>query len=351
MRIGLVNLVDSQVLQALRVLPSQPQTSAFANLYDHIGSILDARPELLVVGTDDSDRDLAGALRLLRGLLPTVPVVVVAPLVREVEFAPICRRSATHLLLTPLRPGALANALELALSDSDRPAPEVFLDLARGFADEVNNPLMFLVGHLQLMMADLVAEDDGGQRDKIRAALDGADRIGNIVEHIRLLARAAEGPVAQQSTDLKAVFRAALDGQEHTEDLPAVVEEPANAEFQATADADLMQEALERFARVGIALQELGCRVHFVWTQMQGGLRLRMQVFGAELANWRLPHSYEPYYLNRLSGDSSHGLSLFLVQTTVHGHGGQATARRMPDGSLALDLQMPTSPPEDVLPG
>ena len=34
-------------------------------------------------------------------------------------------------------------------------------------------------------------------------------------------------------------------------------------------------------------------------------------------------------------------ISLFLVQTTVHAHGGQATARRLPDGSLALDLVLP----------
>ena len=351
MRIGLVNLEDAQVLQALRSLPVHPRTQSFANLYDDIGSIVEAQPDVLLVGTDHTDRDLAGALRLLRGLLPKVPVVVVAPMVREVEFAPICQRSGTHLLLTPLRPGALASALEQALGDSDRPAPEVFLDLARGFADEVNNPLMFLVGHLQLMLVDLVAEDDEDQRDKIRAALDGAERIGNIVEQIRQLARAAEGPVQQLPIDLAAMFGEALARQEHSGDRPAIVEEPPNAEFQVSGDADLLREALERFARVGLGLQDLGCQVHFLLTQMQGGIRLRMQVFGAKLANWRLPHTYEPYYLNRLSGDSSHGLSLFFAQTTVHGHGGQATARRMPDGSVVLDLQLPSLTPDEPTAG
>lgn len=349
MRIGLVNLVDGQVLQALRSLPGRPRTQAFADLYGEIGSIVEAAPEVLLVGTDDADRDLGGALRLLRGLLPDVPVVVVAPIAREVEVAPMCRRSGSHLLLTPLRPGALASALELALSASDRPAPEVFLDLARGFADEVNNPLMFLLGHLQLMLVDLVAEDDADQRDKIQAALNGAERISKIVEQIRQLARAAEGPAEQQPIDLEAVFGEVLRRQEHSGDLPAVVEEPPSADFQVLGDADLLREALEHFARVGLGLQDLGCQVHFAFTLVQSGVRLRMQVFGAKLANWRLPHSYEPYYLNRISGDSSHGLSLFFVQTTVHGHDGQATARRMPDGSVVLDLQLPSPPPAEPL--
>jgi hypothetical protein len=32
------------------------------------------------------------------------------------------------------------------------------------------------------------------------------------------------------------------------------------------------------------------------------------------------------------------------VQTAVHAHGGQATARRLPDGSLAVDLLLPLQP-------
>jgi len=341
MRIGLVSLDDPQVLQHLRALPSQPRISTFGDLYGHVGAILDERPELLLVGTDDCDRDLAGALRLLRGLLPDLPVVIVVPTAREVEYAPTCRRAGAHLLLIPLRPGALANALEQALTGSDRPSPQLFLDLARGFADEINNPLLFLIGHLQLMLTDTGAETESDQRQQIQAALDGADRIQATVERIRLLSRAADGPRDQRPIDLGAEFRNALRRQQPGRELSNLVHEPSTATFQATGDVELLSQALELFAQVGGALQDIGCQVHFVLTDVNGGVRLRMQVLGAELANWRLPSSYEPYYLNRLLGDSSHGLSLFLVQTTVHGHGGQATARRMPDGSLALDLQLP----------
>ena len=82
--------------------------------------------------------------------------------------------------------------------------------------------------------------------------------------------------------------------------------------------------------------------MHFVLSRLQAAVRLRLQITGAGLEDWRLPRTFEPYYLNRLLRGSSQGLSLFLVQTAVHGHRGQATARRLPDASLALDLSLPT---------
>jgi hypothetical protein len=36
-----------------------------------------------------------------------------------------------------------------------------------------------------------------------------------------------------------------------------------------------------------------------------------------------------------------HGLCLFLAQTIVLGHRGQATARRLGDGSLQVDFVLP----------
>ena len=43
----------------------------------------------------------------------------------------------------------------------------------------------------------------------------------------------------------------------------------------------------------------------------------------------------------RLVRGQSHGLGLFLAQTVVHGHRGQATARRHRDGTLQLDFLLP----------
>jgi hypothetical protein len=105
-----------------------------------------------------------------------------------------------------------------------------------------------------------------------------------------------------------------------------------------------LDESLEVLTRVAAELHSVGCQVHFQLARLEGALRLRMALRGPGLEDWRLPRTFEPYYLNRLLRGSSQGLSLFVVQTAVHAHGGQATARRLPDGSLAVDLLLPLQP-------
>lgn len=343
-RIGIAGLDDRGLQDALRELPSRPETRRFASLYDETERLVADRPDVLFVdaGAGDEAADLPGALRLLRALVPGLPVVVIAPAAREVEVQPLCRRAGAHLLLAPFRRGAVAAVLEQALTGSDRPRDEVFHDLARGFADEINNPLLFLSGHLQLLQTRLDTADKD-RRDQVEAALLGAARIQATVERVRFLSRAASGPRNSEAVDLHAGLLAALGRGPDRRAAPAVLREPENARFLVTGDRELLEPALELFAQVAAGLHELGCHVHFVLTRVAAGIRLRLRSSGQGMADWRLPQTYEPYYLNRLLPGSGHGLSLFLVQTTVHAHHGQATARRLPDGALALDLLFPAA--------
>ena len=59
------------------------------------------------------------------------------------------------------------------------------------------------------------------------------------------------------------------------------------------------------------------------------------------LTHWRLPQSFEPYYPTRALRGQNAGLGLLLAQTVVLGHGGQAQARRLPDGGLQFDFVLP----------
>ncbi|MCA8966927.1 MAG: sensor histidine kinase, partial [Planctomycetes bacterium] len=59
------------------------------------------------------------------------------------------------------------------------------------------------------------------------------------------------------------------------------------------------------------------------------------------LEQWRLPQTFEPYYPSRLLQGQSHGLGLFLVQTVVLGHRGQATARRTGRAAITIDFLLP----------
>lgn len=340
-RIALANLAEPRLADELRTLPIRTEVHLAGDLYEGTERLLAVRPDLLFVGVETSahgEGDLHGALRLLHHLLPATAVILVAPATREVALRALAERTGARLLPTPYLPGELMSAIDHALRAADRPRDEVFLDLARGFADEINNPLLFLMGHLQLLQLQLdpAAKD---LRDQLDSALAGAARIHATVDRIRLLARAAAGPRQSAPFDLFAELAAAC--ARHLGDAPPVLlREPEHGPFRIVADAELLQPALDLLVRVAGELRALGCGAHFVLTRLDGAIRLRLSLTGAGLEDWRLPRSFEPYYLNRLLRGSSHGLSLFLVQTAVHAHRGLATARRQPDGAVAIDLQL-----------
>lgn len=342
-RIGIAGVEDRHLAAELHDLPIRPEIRAFANLYEDTGALLALRPELLFVGAPAGPAgtaDLVGALRVLRGLLPELAVVVVAPTAREVALHELCERTGARLLLSPFRPGDVANVVAHALAGTERPRDEVFLDLARGFADEVNNPLLFLMGHLQLLQlqCDPVAMKD--QREQLDSALAGAGRIQATVERIRLLAQAANGPRQRDTIDLDAELVAAVARNFTEQATPPILREPELGSFAFAGDGDLLRPAIDLLTAVAAELHALGGKAHFVLTRLDRAIRLRLSLAGPGFEDWRLPRTFEPYYLNRLLRGSSQGLALFLVQTAVHSHRGLATARRLPDGPLAIDLQL-----------
>jgi len=117
--------------------------------------------------------------------------------------------------------------------------------------------------------------------------------------------------------------------------------EPEAADFTVPGQPDLLQPAVASLLQVVIELAQLDCTPQLYLTRLQEAVRLRATIAGKGLQAWRLPRSFEPYYLNRILRGSPHGLSLFLTQTVVLAHGGQAMARRLPDGSICLDLLLP----------
>ncbi|MGE3175639.1 MAG: histidine kinase dimerization/phospho-acceptor domain-containing protein [Planctomycetota bacterium] len=343
-RIGLAGLEDRRLSAELRALPLQPEVREFGDVYDDTEPLVAFRPQVLVLDGPAPGRpatDLVGAVRVLRALLPGLALIVTAPGAREVELGPFCDRTGAHLLRTPFRSGDLAAALDRALAGGDRPRDEVFLDLARGFADEINNPLMFLMGHLQLLQAQIDPATGQALREQLQSALAGAQRIQGTVDRVRLLAQAAMGPRTQAPIDLHAQLHAAIERQQPRPPLPPVLREPDGADVTVRGDAELLLPALDLLAMVACEVHALDCTVHFALWRLERAVRLRLSIHGTGLDDWRLPRTFEPYYLNHLLRGSSQGLALFVVQTAVHAHGGQATARRLPDGAVAIDLHLP----------
>ena len=296
------------------------------------------QPDLLLVQFGEAHDEDVGAVRLLQRLWPALRVGVITTTGTELASTPIATRLSARLIVYPDTPGHLAAVLEQMLHGGDRPRPELFVDLAHGLADEINNPLLFVSGHLQLLRAAFDAQTESGRRGQVDAALAGLQRIQASVDRLRRLSDAADGPQRRGPVDLAALIAHAV-AQREADGNNASVTTPAGPQV-VQGDRDQLELAILAIVRFADELAKIA-QSHLQLAATEGALRLRVVARGQGLATWQLPNTFEPFYPQRLLRGQSNGLGLFLAQTVVLGHRGQATVRRLQDGALQLDFLLP----------
>jgi signal transduction histidine kinase len=350
-RIALAGPVDDRLAGELRSLPLRPEVRVCTSLVADSEVLLRLQPDVLMIGLGGDSAEEIGALRFLRQLWPALGVVVVTNAAREVLDAPLAAKLHALLLVYPDAPGQLAAIVEQARVGGDRPRADVFVDLARGVADEINNPLMNVAGQLQLLRASLQALPERDRRDQVAAALAGVARIAAAVERLRLLSAAASGPRRRDDVDLTALLRAAIGarprregpggGAAHAVDSGVASVVVGDGPHVVRGDPEHLEPAVQALVRFADDLAAAGGNAEVRLDTFGDAQRLRIAAGGATVAGWQLPHTFEPYYPFRVLRGQAAGLGLFLVQTVVLGHRGQATARRQPDGSLVVDFVLP----------
>lgn len=338
LRIAVVGPVDDRLPGEIRQLPLHPEVRTCRSLVADGEGLLQFQPEILVLGLPEEPHEEVGALRLLRQLWPSLGVVVVTSAAQEVALAPLAQKLHALLLVWPDTPGQLAATLEQARLHSDRPRADTFVDLARGIADEINNPLMFVSGHLQLLRASLQGPERD-RRDQVAAALAGVARIEAAIERLRALSQAASGPRRRDDVDLGALLDAALAPQPRSATTAQVV--VAAGPHVVRGDKEQLASAIATLVRFADELAAAGATAELRLLATEHAQCLRLVARGSVVASWQLPHTFEPYYPSRALRGQCAGLGLFLAQTVVLAHRGQATVRRLPDGSLQLDFVLP----------
>lgn len=340
-RIAIVGDVDERLVGELRQLPLVPEVRPLTSVVGDTEALMRFQPDVLLARLGEDPSEDVGAIKLLQRLWPALAVGVLADPQGEVEAAPIARRLSAELIVYPGPTGQLAAAVEQLLHGGDRPRPELFVDLAHGLADEINNPLMFVSGHLQLLKAQLGQREDSNRRDQVDAALDGLGRIQAAVDRLRQLSEAAGGPRRREQVDLAELVARAVARRQP--DVPsATVAMPAEAQT-VTGDPDQLALAVTAIVQFADEVAALASSAHLELTAAPKARRVRVVARGQGLATWRLPNTFEPFYPQRLIRGQSHGLGLFLAQTVVQGHRGQATVRRLGDGALQLDFLLPAA--------
>lgn len=339
-RIAVVGPVDPRLIKDLRSLPLNPEIQSFGSVHADSEGLATFEPELLVVHLSDEPAEDVGALRLLRSLWGRVGIVLVTDVAGEIEASAVSKRLDARVLVYPDKPGLLAATIEQALLGGNRPRTDVFLDLAHGMADEINNPLLYVSGHLQLLHAGFDPNHEGDRRDQVRAALDGVHRVQRMLNRLRLLSTAAHGPRRHDEVDLAELVQAAIAARGERTEAPATVTiEPGP--HVVRGDTDQLAPAFAEMLRFADAMSAAGIETELDLFDRNGAVSLRVVLRGEALAQWRLPHTFEPFYPSRLLRGHGHGLGLILTQTVVLGHGGQATARRAIDGALQIDFTLP----------
>lgn len=338
-RIAIVGQVDERLVGDLRQLPLQPEVRPLVSVVADTEALMRLQPDLLLIQFGEHPAEDIGAVKLLQRLWPALAVAVVTDTHGEVAMGQVAARLSARLIVYPDTPGQLAAVLEQMLHGGDRPRPETFVDLAHGLADEINNPLLFVSGHLQLLRAQFDPQQEEARRDQVDAALTGLGRIQAAVDRLRLLSQAADGPGKRSQVDLAALITQAV--AERPPGQPtATIEMPAG-EQPVEGDREQLGLAMTAIVQFADELAALVPHSHLQLEATDNARRIRLVARGQGLSTWQLPNTFEPFYPQRLIRGQSHGLGLFLAQTVVHGHRGQATVRRRGDGALQLDFLLP----------
>lgn len=337
-RIAVVGPADERLASDIRQLPLRPEVRVARALVADSEGLLRFQPDVLVIAFGPEPGEEIGALRLLRQMWPALGVVVATSAPHEIEHAPLAQRLHAQLLVYPESTGQLAAILEQAWLGSDRPRADTFVDLARGIADEINNPLMFVSGHLQLLRASLQGPERD-RRDQVAAALAGLGRIEASVERLRALSEAASGPRTRADVDLAALLADAAATPPRSATTAHVP--PPTGGHVVRGDAAQLQAVVRTLVHFADELAAAGAATELLLESTGEARRLRILARGTPVAAWQLPQSFEPYYPSRALRGQCAGLGLFHAQTVVLGHRGQAIARRLPDGALQLDFVLP----------
>ena len=177
--------------------------------------------------------------------------------------------------------------------------------------------------------------------DEATSALDSESEglVQAAVDRLRLLSQAADGPVQRGRVDLAELLAHAVASRKP--DQPAATVEMPPGEQAVTGDREQLALAVRAVLEFADEIAALVTHSHVKLESTDNARRLQVIARGQGLSTWQLPNTFEPFYPQRLIRGQSHGLGLFLAQTVVHGHRGQATARRHPDGTLQLDFLLP----------
>ena len=220
--------------------------------------------------------------------------------------------------------------------------------LIGGVAHELNNPLMGILGHAQLLLAD--AAEGSSLREDVAVIEREAKRCKRLIKS--LLAFARREPHQFQPADLNALV-------EEMVELKSYDLKRANVELLLELEARLpvvrvdpnqIQQVLLNLMNNAVQAMEGRKGRLRVATRVQGGaVELCVSDSGPGIPPELLPRIFEPFFTTKEAGKGT-GLGLSICMEIAKEHGGELMVDSPPGEGATFRFRLPTQPATALLP-
>ncbi len=352
------------------------------------------QPDVVVSDLHMPDMDGLAFFRQLRGLDPTIPLVMtssdedVSTILEVVhagvyDYVPktsdnrvlaaaVARAGEYHRAL--LRNADLARQLQRSNQDLERRVTErtaqltglnnelqalmaklvaterlaALGQLAAGVAHEINNPLAFVVnnlGYVRHQLVALVQQDPTLERlmAPLSEAEDGAMRIGEIVRDIRTVSRSDNNGQARRF-EVNAAMRSAtrISGEQ--------IKRRAHLEMDLGADLWIMgnpgritQVFINLLVNAADACQgRPGCVIRIVSQRAGDNIVVSVHDSGAGIPSENMARIFEPFFTTKGEGVGT-GLGLSICRDIVSQHGGGISVTSVLGEGTRFTMQFPAA--------
>ena len=227
--------------------------------------------------------------------------------------------------------------------------------LVTGVAHEVNNPLMYMVGNLDLVLMDvddieteikeggtpLASIEFGGTRERLATIRSGAERIQKITKALGVVARAQRTPV-KQIVDVAEIF-AEVETLART-NIPAEVKLSFSGET-SLAVAGVRSELCHAVLAVvqnGIDATAAGGSVRVLRRRAGDEVAIIVKDDGVGMREDAQKQAFTPFFTTKPDGT---GLGLAGVLSIVTAHGGTVRLESREGRGTRVELRLPSLAP------
>jgi PAS domain S-box-containing protein len=222
--------------------------------------------------------------------------------------------------------------------------------LAAGVAHEINNPLTYVLSHLQTMLQDIARAESAAPlsatvesiRAHAREAAEGADRVRDIVRDLKTFAR--RGEEERDAVDLIGVLESSIKLAAHELRHRARVRRDLRPVPQAVGDPGRLSQVFVNLLINAAQAVEEGAvernEISIATRATEAEVLVEVSDTGAGIAPENLDRLFDPFFTTKSSSGGS-GLGLSICYNIVSSYGGRIEVESKPGMGSRFTVRLP----------